>query len=152
MFPVAHPLLTGGGRHSHRQSRALTCGHKTEVTEWPCNDMLRVYITDMGAPTREVTRPLATYRGISPDMALRLDRAFGGGAETWLRLQAAYDLAQARRVRAASPMPPAGREPAEGMNNERGPTGRRPEAHGHSFGHSGPSGRFWHLAPWSVSW
>ena len=33
--------------------------------------------------------------GISPEMAIRLDKAFGGGAETWLRLQAAYDLAQA---------------------------------------------------------
>ena len=28
-------------------------------------------------------------------MAIRLDKAFGGGAETWLRLQAAFDLAQA---------------------------------------------------------
>jgi addiction module HigA family antidote len=36
-------------------------------------------------------------RGISPEMAIRLDKAFGGGAETWLRLQAAYDLAQAMK-------------------------------------------------------
>lgn len=36
-------------------------------------------------------------RGISPEMAIRLDLAFGGGADTWLRLQAAYDLAQARQ-------------------------------------------------------
>jgi antitoxin HigA-1 len=28
-------------------------------------------------------------------MAIRLDKAFGGGAETWHRLQATYDLAQA---------------------------------------------------------
>jgi addiction module HigA family antidote len=35
-------------------------------------------------------------RGISPEMAIRLDLAFGGGADTWLRLQTAYDLAQAR--------------------------------------------------------
>lgn len=34
---------------------------------------------------------------ISPEMAIRLDKAFGGDAETWLRLQAAYDLAQARK-------------------------------------------------------
>lgn len=34
---------------------------------------------------------------ISPEMAIRLDKAFGGGAETWLRLQAAYDLAQAKK-------------------------------------------------------
>ena len=30
-------------------------------------------------------------------MAIRLDKAFGGGAETWLRLQMTYDLAQARQ-------------------------------------------------------
>lgn len=29
-------------------------------------------------------------------MAIRLGKAFGGGAETWLRLQAAYDLAHAQ--------------------------------------------------------
>lgn len=37
------------------------------------------------------------HAGISPEMAIRLDKAFGGGAETWLRLQAAYDLAQAMK-------------------------------------------------------
>ena len=30
-------------------------------------------------------------------MAIRLDKAFGGGAETWYRLQSAYDLAQAMK-------------------------------------------------------
>lgn len=35
--------------------------------------------------------------GISAEMALRLDKAFGGGAETWLRVQMAYDLARARQ-------------------------------------------------------
>ena len=35
-------------------------------------------------------------RGISPEMAIRLDMAFGGGADAWVRLQAAYDLARAR--------------------------------------------------------
>ena len=35
--------------------------------------------------------------GISPQMAIRLDKAFGGGANTWSRLQAAYDLAQAMK-------------------------------------------------------
>ena len=35
-------------------------------------------------------------RGISPEMAIRLDMAFGGGADAWVRLQAAYDLAKAR--------------------------------------------------------
>ena len=30
-------------------------------------------------------------------MAIRLDKAFGGGAGIWYRLQAAYDLAEAMR-------------------------------------------------------
>ena len=32
----------------------------------------------------------------SPEMALRLDKAFGGGAETWLQRQLVHDLAKAR--------------------------------------------------------
>jgi plasmid maintenance system antidote protein VapI len=30
-------------------------------------------------------------------MAIRLDKAFGGGAATWLHLQTSYDLAQAMK-------------------------------------------------------
>jgi antitoxin HigA-1 len=33
-------------------------------------------------------------RGISPEMAVRLSKVFGGSAESWLVLQAQYDLAQ----------------------------------------------------------
>ena len=35
--------------------------------------------------------------GISPEMAIRLHNAFGGGAETWYRLQASYKMAQAMK-------------------------------------------------------
>jgi addiction module HigA family antidote len=35
------------------------------------------------------------HAGISAEMAIRLDKAFGGGAGTWYRLQTAYDMAQA---------------------------------------------------------
>ena len=45
--------------------------------------------------TRQALNNLVRDRaGISAEMAIRLDKAFGGGAETWLRLQVAYDLAQ----------------------------------------------------------
>src|SRR3984957_19223099 len=48
--------------------------------------------------TRQALNNLVNGKsGISPEMAIRLDKAFGGGAETWLRLQMAYDLAQPRR-------------------------------------------------------
>jgi antitoxin HigA-1 len=47
--------------------------------------------------TRQALNNLVNERaGISPEMAIRLDKAFGGTAEAWLVLQAAYDLAQAR--------------------------------------------------------
>lgn len=36
-------------------------------------------------------------RGISPEMAIRLDKAFGGGADSWRLIQTNYDMAQARR-------------------------------------------------------
>ena len=32
-----------------------------------------------------------------PDMAIRLAKAFGSTPEVWIRMQAAYDLAHARR-------------------------------------------------------
>ena len=35
--------------------------------------------------------------GISAEMAIRLEKVFGGGAETWLRMQAAFDLAQVEK-------------------------------------------------------
>ncbi len=34
---------------------------------------------------------------ISPEMAIRLTKAFGSTPETWLAMQMAYDLAQARK-------------------------------------------------------
>ncbi|MBM3581032.1 MAG: HigA family addiction module antidote protein [Alphaproteobacteria bacterium] len=48
--------------------------------------------------TRKALSELINGRaGISPEMAIRLDKAFGGGAATWVRLQAAYDLARAMK-------------------------------------------------------
>ena len=35
---------------------------------------------------------------VSPEMALCFEQAFGGSADLWLRMQAAYDLAQARKL------------------------------------------------------
>ena len=35
--------------------------------------------------------------GISPEMAIRLEKGLGSSAGAWLRMQSAYDLAQAQR-------------------------------------------------------
>ena len=37
------------------------------------------------------------HSGISPEMAVRLSKAFGGSPESWLRMQMHYDLAQVRK-------------------------------------------------------
>jgi addiction module HigA family antidote len=47
--------------------------------------------------TRQALNNLVNGKaGISPEMAIRLDKAFGGTAESWLALQTAFDLALAR--------------------------------------------------------
>ena len=35
---------------------------------------------------------------ITADLAVRIDMAFGGGADTWLAMQTAHNLAQARKA------------------------------------------------------
>lgn len=66
-----------------------------------CLEPLGISVTE-GAMILGVTRQALNNlvngkTGISPEMALRLDKAFGGTAEAWLSLQTAYDLAQARK-------------------------------------------------------
>lgn len=66
-----------------------------------CLDPLGLSIMD-GAKALGVTRQamnnlVSGKAGISAEMAIRLEKAFGGGAETWLRMQAAYDLAQVEK-------------------------------------------------------
>ena len=66
-----------------------------------CLEPLGISVTE-GAKILGVTRQALNNlvngkAAISPEMAIRLDKAFGGGAEIWLRLQAAYDLAQAEK-------------------------------------------------------
>jgi antitoxin HigA-1 len=66
-----------------------------------CLEPLRLSVTDaakkLGVSRKQLSDVINGHSGISPEMAIRLHKAFGGGADTWLRLQAAYDLAQAMK-------------------------------------------------------
>jgi addiction module HigA family antidote len=66
-----------------------------------CLEPLGLSVTEaakcLGVSRKQLSDLVNCHAGISPEMAIRLDKAFGGGAETWLRLQAAYDLAQAMK-------------------------------------------------------
>jgi addiction module HigA family antidote len=46
-----------------------------------------------------LSRVVNSRAAVSADMALRLAAALGGGAESWLRMQAAYDLWHAAKRR-----------------------------------------------------
>lgn len=66
-----------------------------------CLEPLGLTITEaatvLGVTRQSLNNVVNGKSGISADMAIRLDRAFGGGAETWLALQMAHDLAKARK-------------------------------------------------------
>jgi len=51
----------------------------------------------LGVARQTLNNVIHGKSGISPEMAIRLSKAFGSTAETWLRMQLAYDLAQARK-------------------------------------------------------
>jgi addiction module HigA family antidote len=75
--------------------------HPGSSVRFDCLEALGLSVT-AGARVLGVTRQALNNlvnekAGISPEMAIRLERAFGGTAEAWLALQTAYDLAQARR-------------------------------------------------------
>ena len=51
----------------------------------------------LGVTRQALNNVINGKSGISPEMAIRLSKAFGSTPETWLRMQVAYDLAQARK-------------------------------------------------------
>ena len=56
----------------------------------------------LGCTRQALSRLLNAKAGISPGMALALERIGWSNASFWMRLQASYELAQARREQAAA--------------------------------------------------
>jgi len=56
----------------------------------------------IGVPRDELDRVLEGQAPLTPELALRLEAAGWSNAESWLRLQSKYDLAQARQALAAA--------------------------------------------------
>jgi plasmid maintenance system antidote protein VapI len=54
-------------------------------------------IGNSASPGRRSDKIVNGKSGISPEMAIRLTKAFGSTEETWLGMQLAYDLAAARK-------------------------------------------------------
>ncbi len=77
--------------------------HPGRIVRQDCIEPLGLTITEAAkvlGVTRQALNNLVNGKaGVSPEMAVRLSKAFGGSPEMWLRLQANYDLAQVRQDR-----------------------------------------------------
>ena len=49
----------------------------------------------LGVSRKQLSALINERAGISPEMAIRLEKGLGSSAGAWLRMQSAYDLAQA---------------------------------------------------------
>ena len=71
--------------------------HPGGVVLRQCIEPLGLSITDaaaaLGVTRTTLSELVHAKRGISPEMAVRLEKVFGGSAESWLVQQAQYDLA-----------------------------------------------------------
>ncbi len=72
--------------------------HPGEVIKELCLQPLGLTVTDaargLGISRKTLSALLNGRFGVSPEMAIRLSKAFGGSAESWLIQQAQYDLWQ----------------------------------------------------------
>ncbi|HEX8816320.1 MAG TPA: HigA family addiction module antitoxin [Terriglobales bacterium] len=75
--------------------------HPGRVVRHDCLEPLGLTVTDgariLGVTRQALNNVINGKSGISPEMAIRLSKAFGSTPETWLGIQLAYDLAQARK-------------------------------------------------------
>jgi addiction module HigA family antidote len=77
--------------------------HPGIVVLQECIEPLGLTITDaahaLGVTRNTLSELVNGKRGISPEMAVRLSKVFGGTEQGWLVQQAQYDLAQVCRDR-----------------------------------------------------
>ncbi|MBC8392836.1 MAG: HigA family addiction module antidote protein [Deltaproteobacteria bacterium] len=73
--------------------------HPGKVIKELCIDPLGLTITEaaqgLGVSRKTLSALINGHFGISPEMAIRVSKAFGGSAESWLTQQTQYDLWQA---------------------------------------------------------
>ena len=74
--------------------------HPGEIVKYECLEPLGLTITraarGLGISRRKLSDLVHGKTGVTADMAIRLSLAFGSSAETWLGMQSAFDLWQAR--------------------------------------------------------
>jgi addiction module HigA family antidote len=75
--------------------------HPGRIVRHDCLEPLGLSVTEgakiLGVSRQALSNIVNCKSGISAEMAIRLTKAFGSTADTWLRMQVAYDLAQAMK-------------------------------------------------------
>ncbi len=75
--------------------------HPGRIVRQDCIEPLDLSVTEAAKAlgvTRQTLNNLVNEKaGISPEMAVRLSKAFGSSPEMWLRLQVNYDLSRVRQ-------------------------------------------------------
>lgn len=75
--------------------------HPGQHVRMNCLEPLDLSVTDgakaLGVARHTLNRLVNEHAGISPEMAIRLEKMGWGTADGWLRLQMNYDLAQVRK-------------------------------------------------------
>jgi len=75
--------------------------HPGEVIRQACLDPLGLSVTDaakgLGVTRKALSELVNGHSGVSPEMAIRLEKAGWSTAEMWLRMQMQHDLWQARQ-------------------------------------------------------
>ena len=54
--------------------------------------------TGLGVTRQQLYRVIKGEAAVTPEMAVRLEQALGGAADTWLRMQMNFDLARVRQL------------------------------------------------------
>ena len=88
-------------RRAKVRVRRMRLPHPGQTVLYDCLEPLGLSVTD-GAKVLGVTRQALNNlingkSGVSPEMAIRLEKAFGSSARVWLGVQMDYDLAQAMK-------------------------------------------------------
>jgi addiction module HigA family antidote len=76
--------------------------HPGRIVRQECIEPLNLTVTEAAkrlGVTRQALNNLVNEKaGISPEMAIRLSKAFGSSPEVWLGMQMEYDLAQIEKA------------------------------------------------------
>lgn len=93
-------LIACCGKHRLLEQRTMPMKspvHPGKIIKHDCIEASNLNITEastvLGITRQTLSRLINEQTSVSPDMAIRISKAFGSTPEHWLRLQLAYDVA-----------------------------------------------------------